>query len=141
MTLSSIACQFKKKKNKTTMANEVQQELEGGTSVREREEFWKVVRFACNWGEDAYINPRRGNLPCGRQSRINRVIELRTSWGTRRSLWPMHLFINNLSQSCYFWKQSGQEEKPKVTMGRISALPGRPPLPGSPMMFWGDSII
>lgn len=44
----------------------------------------------------------------------------------------MHLFINNLSQSCYFWKQSGQEEKPKVTMGRISALPGRPPTPRQP---------
>lgn len=48
------------------MANELQQELEGGTSDREREEFWKVVRFACNCGEDSCINPRRGNLPCGR---------------------------------------------------------------------------
>lgn len=41
------------------MTNELQQGLEGGTSGREREEFWEVVGFACNCGEDSCINLRK----------------------------------------------------------------------------------
>lgn len=55
MNLSSITCQLKEK----TMTNELQQELEGGTSGREREEFWEVVGFTCNCGEDSCINLRK----------------------------------------------------------------------------------